>query len=1444
MKKTIGMGMLVVAASWLYGCGQTRDGEQVGKVNQAINTPADPKDPRKAGLVEIKSALTSRLPELITKFSGSGVALSNDWVLTAAHVLDSDHKPGGTNDLVSTKMAVEIAGTQVQFSRSDVIFHKSWAKDANTSVDVALIHLRRPLTINGSTVGFKRDVSALTRTDLKAKGGRVCGYANDANGPSVIQARCRTNSTSLGETTLIGLARPNVLRYGDFNITNVGDSGGPVLNPLGDPENPSAGNGEVFGVHVEQLGTGQPNEFYGFMEPAPNFKDLVDRFVASGQPRKFLSFTQNDGDANGVFETSSYFEDTNDGRHFVELEGIDGTLVPIEVPLPAPDAAQVEDPIFLGAAQLAVRVLAQLRVFSFNFNNQTSASLLASDAIYSGAEAGLVNSDAIPDLIAIKQGGGAEVYFGNGTGFQQQRALGFAPGDFDADGFVDYVWLTDPVSCADTTPHPCLNINYKLSTGLALPRPIPNTQLISGFPVLFETGNFFTSAWETPERVGDEIVLAVNGELEFYASTNGRTGLPTHQGEVDRPGNLSAVGMSFVPRAQGDFDGLRVTLDSGGVAEYVGTASGLVLGSEKPQFGLPTPFADDGKFLTVSGTGFETVDKPFQTFKLTVPAGETEFDLDVFDGDLAGTFDPQGGVVPADTKTCFVLWSDPCGDRSDRCTDAALVYISSLDDSNSLPDQDWGALGPIPTDVADAAPSGNFIYRLDVLLTPMTTDCASLTVETLDSSVDKSAQVFNAFKLRSSAALSLRSGVLSVMGSDSAGPFGTPQAIDSWALTDTQFDGSFDMFFDVGKAAEADVMDPASLLIREADADRLDGNPPGRATGANDRVRFYLRDPNGVAQLIRPDGQGNIPSGNYDVTRGDFGQTESSVLAPAGGIWQWHWSEVDSVNNIHLFAAAGSPTTFEMFGQPSKRLAESSAQTVAFWQTDSLAGRLPQVLGQTAANGSPLGGSVVVNTVTQARAILGGSSGSLRAELLAAKLNLSRAASRHEPLSTALLYGAPITVREVVAQADRALRDDIARLSPSQLAQLTLLVSTINTAEVTYFRPSAPFPELPNQDDDDDGILNLLDNCQSIANPGQEDHDADGIGDVCVVTPFVSCVLSRGAGAFTAYFGYQNPLSFRFLPIGEHNGFGGGLADRGQPMTFEGGRHDRAFSVDFTAAQTLVWTLNGITATATSTSTACPGGELTQSAFASSMPIFGSTEVLLRDGVTLRTATGGYAPVASNGYLELGANAKSGDAWGGTAFLRSNSRVEGSLTTSGTYSAQSGVQVTGSVYQRAFVPTQPLAWSVTFATPTQGSVLVSPDTTRVLAPGKYEAGSVHSRAVLKLSSGVYYFDSLSFEPQAVLELDQAAGAVILYVKSQLTFRGSTRATGGGTPQLLVGYFGTDTALLDGAFTGTVIAPNGTLQLASSSTGHRGVFFGKRVRVEANTQITYLAPPGL
>src|SRR5690606_8399162 len=124
------------------------------------------------------------------------------------------------------------------------------------------------------------------------------------------------------------------------------------------------------------------------------------------------------------------------------------------------------------------------------------------------------------------------------------------------------------------------------------------------------------------------------------------------------------------------------------------------------------------------------------------------------------------------------------------------------------------------------------------------------------------------------------------------------------------------------------------------------------------------------------------------------------------------------------------------------------------------------------------------------------------------------------------------------------------------------LLSSINLGDITYQQPGVPFPEQPMADDDEDGIVNLKDNCPTVANPLQEDSDDDRIGDACHVRP-LACVLEQSDGTLRAFFGYENPLSFRALAAGTRNLVSiNSVAnfDLAQPTEFSDGLRASAFN--------------------------------------------------------------------------------------------------------------------------------------------------------------------------------------------------------------------------------------------------------------------------------------------
>jgi hypothetical protein len=89
------------------------------------------------------------------------------------------------------------------------------------------------------------------------------------------------------------------------------------------------------------------------------------------------------------------------------------------------------------------------------------------------------------------------------------------------------------------------------------------------------------------------------------------------------------------------------------------------------------------------------------------------------------------------------------------------------------------------------------------------------------------------------------------------------------------------------------------------------------------------------------------------------------------------------------------------------------------------------------------------------------------------------------------------------------------------------------------------------------------------------------------VSPVLECVIDKGDKLYTARFGYNNPNeSAVTIPVGSNNRFSPTPQDRAQTITFLPGRHRDVFEVDFDGSN-LVWSLNGMTSTASSESDGC-----------------------------------------------------------------------------------------------------------------------------------------------------------------------------------------------------------------------------------------------------------------
>ena len=196
--------------------------------------------------------------------------------------------------------------------------------------------------------------------------------------------------------------------------------------------------------------------------------------------------------------------------------------------------------------------------------------------------------------------------------------------------------------------------------------------------------------------------------------------------------------------------------------------------------------------------------------------------------------------------------------------------------------------------------------------------------------------------------------------------------------------------------------------------------------------------------------------------------------------------------------------------------------------------------------------------------------------------------------------------------------------------------------------------------------------------------------------------------------------------------------------------------------------------------------------------------------------------------------------------------VEGSIKTSGTLTNKKAV-VTGSITENSAIAIQhevlePVAVPLTASPP----ITVKNGEVHSFAPGGYDAIVAEKGATVKLAAGRYYVGTLDLQKGSDLQVDDAGGAILVYVVNQLSVQAVTSDSPVASPALLVSYIGEQDVEIGGVFRGTLVASKAHVHIARplkhSGAGnphdavHVGSFFGKQVVVQPHTNIQHASFP--
>jgi PKD repeat protein len=342
--------------------------------------------------------------------------------------------------------------------------------------------------------------------------------------------------------------------------------------------------------------------------------------------------------------------------------------------------------------------------------------------------------------------------------------------------------------------------------------------------------------------------------------------------------------------------------------------SGQLLSSSSSYSAFPDDDPDSGKFLGVAGSG--TLTNIPIICHIGVPAGETSFDLDMFDGDIGGHWDQHYDDLDF---MDFTLYEDPYKDGKGTTVVASWTHTSMVDDG-------WYQ-GTFSTTSGAQAPSGNYFYRLEIEWRNPGTSTSN-----------------NYFKIRTTGQISMAKGdKFAVMGAPLRVPFGNYNLTPPWEIYDldppvwagdpdpsvnnidaNSYDGDWNFYFYIPKArssitfkdGDADIVtddDDANTPLPEGVSHGAPQDGPSPYDGCNvlPNIKYTITDPDSnTYQNLNP--SGNMEWENFIISKDSSDNPDYLVSYDlSAGLWNMHFEGMDAHNMNFIEASFEIFTTTE-----------------------------------------------------------------------------------------------------------------------------------------------------------------------------------------------------------------------------------------------------------------------------------------------------------------------------------------------------------------------------------------------------------------------------------------------------------------------------------------------------------------------------------------------------